>query len=135
MRKQEMSDEEKRVYRMWAAGRLREELQAITETETEGRVMMRFWVSWWSGYYEDEGCTKPPFQVWISGSRNRDEERDEVSLCAVVDASSEGQVWNAVKRHFPDFEMRFCDEVSNDWSPPRDRFPDYLEQTSITDNA
>lgn len=33
--------------------------------------MKRYWISWYSGYYADEGCTAPPFQVWITGSRQR----------------------------------------------------------------
>ncbi|MCP1757883.1 hypothetical protein [Bradyrhizobium elkanii] len=48
--------------------------------------MPRHWASWWSGNYADEGCTRPPFKTWVSGTRDRDEERDEQSLCAVVDA-------------------------------------------------
>jgi hypothetical protein len=33
--------------------------------------MTRFWVSWWTGNYADEGCTEPPFHFWVTGYRDR----------------------------------------------------------------
>lgn len=33
--------------------------------------MTKFWTSWYSGNYADEGCTKPPFKFWVSGYRDR----------------------------------------------------------------
>ncbi len=97
--------------------------------------MARYWVSWWSGYYEDEGCTKPPFQSWISGERDRhnadpDSERNEVSLCAVIDADSEVDIWRVVAKHFPDHEQRFCHTVAADWIPG-DRFPGFENRTTL----
>ena len=94
--------------------------------------MKRFWVSWWSGYYEDEGCTKPPFQVWISGQRERgtSDDRDQVSICAVIDAESPEQVWQAVKKYFPDYEERFCNPVEADYVPG-DRFPGFENRTQL----
>lgn len=87
--------------------------------------MIRYWVSWWSGYYADEGCTKPPFQVWVSGTRPRlnDEKRDDCSICAVIDAESASEVETIVAHHFPDYEMRFIEFKDADWQPPADRFP------------
>ena len=81
--------------------------------------MTRFWVSWWTGYYEDEGCTKPPVQVWSSGFRDRDGSYDksDISLCAVVDAENEDAVWGNIRQYFPDCEPRFCDRVDADWTP------------------
>lgn len=95
--------------------------------------MQRFWVSWWSGYYESEGCTKPPFQVWISGSRDRSHPNggDEVSICAVIDAPSEADIWPVVEKHFPDCERRFCTECEPGWIP-NNRFPDFKGETSLT---
>lgn len=92
----------------------------------------RYWVSWWSGYYADEGCTAPPFQVWISGSRERaaSDGRDEISLCAVIDAESEKQIWTAVSCHFPDYEPRFCNEMPDGWQPSN-RFPGFEGRTSL----
>lgn len=79
---------------------------------------MRYWVSWYSGYYADEGCTKPPFEVWVSGHHNRDGgDRDDCSICAVLDAESETQVWYIVAKYFPDYKQRFCNEVTTVWKP------------------
>lgn len=90
--------------------------------------MTRFWVSWWSGNYADEGCTRPPFKFWVSGQRVRmvdgreDDERDECSICAVIDAETEAEVWILVTRHFPDQTPRFCEVRLADWVPGS-RFP------------
>ena len=93
--------------------------------------MNRYWVSWWSGYYEDEGCTKPPFQIWISGQRDRDENRDECSLCAVIDARSEDDIWAYINKHFPDYEKRFCNIKETDYIPGN-RFPDFENKTNLS---
>lgn len=93
--------------------------------------MKRYWVSWFSGYYEDEGCTKPPFQVWISGYRDRPKsDRDECIICAVIDANSEKQIWEAVKKHFPDFKERFCEQKDVDYKPSG-RFQNFEGKTTI----
>jgi len=94
---------------------------------------MRYWVSWYSGYYADEGCTKPPFKVWISGQCDRrsgfpqvDEDgnpKDDCTICAVIDAESEEKVWEVVKKHFPDYLERFIKEKEPDYQPRADRFP------------
>jgi len=85
--------------------------------------MFRFWVSWWTGYYEDEGCSKPGWTVWISGEREtRSDGRNEVSICSVMDAPSEDSVWNAISHHFPDYEERFCNLKPSDFEP-NNRFP------------
>lgn len=89
--------------------------------------MPRHWASWWSGNYADEGCTKPPFKVWVSSYRDRDKdpdnERDECSMCAVIDAVDDIEVINLIKKHYPDYELRFIDAKSDEWKPPRGRFP------------
>jgi hypothetical protein len=90
--------------------------------EREGIRMTRYWVSWWSGYYLDEGCTKPPFQSWISGQR--DGPRDECSFCAVIDADSESEILDCIRHHFPDYELRFCNPKPDDYEPG-DRFPGF----------
>lgn len=106
--------------------------------------MKRFWVSWWSGNYADEGCTKPPFKFWVSGQKERvgygltnlqleefhklknDDEcdayldensKDDCSICAVIDADSEADIWVTVLKHFPDYVLRFCDETAPDFTP------------------
>lgn len=111
--------------------------------------MKRFWASWVSGNYADEGCSKPPFKFWVSGSiarpnlgltpaqmqkyrRLREDEsdaeafldtysRDNLTLCAVVDAESEDDVWVLVAKHYPDYKPRFCEEKEPDFKPG-DRF-------------
>lgn len=93
--------------------------------------MTRFWVSWWSGYYDDESCTKPPFQVWISGYRFvRADGRNECALCAVIDAPSKAVLWEAVNRYFPDAKRRFCRPVAADFQPGS-RFPGFRGETAI----
>lgn len=98
--------------------------------------MKRYWVSWISGYYEDEGCTAPPYQVWISGQMDRRSglpkkfkgknggEKDDCTICAVIDANSEDEIWDSVHKHFPDYEERFINEVEPDYEPG-DRFPGF----------
>lgn len=110
--------------------------------------MKRFWASWWSGNYEDEGCTIPPFKFWVSGQKCRpkhgltdeqfvtykhleDEDdienflaengKDDCSICAVIDAENIDAVWELVATHFPDYEERFCEEKPLDFTPG-DRF-------------
>lgn len=119
--------------------------------------MKRFWISWYSGYYADEGCTTPPFQVWISGSRGRpndgmtDEQhahylaiedadeadeyyekhaKDTATICALVDAESEDDIWPVVAKHFPDYQQRFCEEPGAGWTPS-DRFGNFENKTSL----
>lgn len=87
--------------------------------------MRRFWVSWWSGNYADEGCTKPPFVFMVSGShdRNDDTGRDECSCCAVFDARNGSTIRRLVTKHFPDARFRFVKPEHHDFEPG-DRFPD-----------
>lgn len=86
--------------------------------------MSRYWVSWYSGNYADEGCTKPPFPFFVSGYRDRngDSDRDDCSICALFDASDEQAIWLLVRKHFPDCEERFIEPVAGDWLP-NNRFP------------
>jgi nitrogen regulatory protein PII-like uncharacterized protein len=119
--------------------------------------MNRYWVSWYSGYYADEGCTKPPFQVWITGSRQRpndgltsellakyqkieDEDeaeefinkysKDTATICALIDAESEDEIWAVVEKHFPDYKQRFIEERTADYNPG-DRFGNFENKTSL----
>lgn len=105
---------------------------------------MRYWVSWYSGNYEDEGCTKPPFTFWISGYSFREKNglsdeqyefsmtiedeneyynyidthgRDDCTICALIDANSEDEIWPVVAKHFPDYRVRFCELRSDDYDP------------------
>lgn len=85
---------------------------------------MKFWAGWYSGYYADEGCTKPPFEVWVTGYRPRPRgERDDCTICAVIEAENEVSVWEIVSQYFTDFLERFCEPKPDDWEPPLPRFP------------
>ena len=86
--------------------------------------MTRYWVSWYSGNYADEGCTAPPFTYFTSGYRDRndDSERDDCTICALIEAEDTKDIWELVEKHFPDYQERFCDECEADWIP-NNRFP------------
>lgn len=97
--------------------------------------MPRYWVSWYSGNYADEGCTKPPFQFWCSGTRDRpgDTDKDDEILCAVIDAigfSPEKDIHFSLKQHFPDYTIRFLEKKPDGWQPG-DRFPGFENRTSL----
>lgn len=94
----------------------------------------RYWVSWWSGNYESEGCTNPPFQTWVSGEKDRpgNSDKTDLSLCAVIDAERDGQadILAALRHHFPDHEIRFINAKNADFVPG-DRFPGFESRTSL----
>ena len=116
--------------------------------------MKRYWISWYSGGYSDEGCTEPPFKYWWTGSRARpkhgltaeqyiqytllkteDEqfafldkhERSTGTACAMVEAESKEEIWPVIKKYFPDYEYRFCEELESGSARPNDRFPGFDE--------
>lgn len=124
--------------------------------------MNRYWISWYSGNYADEGCTAPPFQFWVTGYGYRrrpnygltdeqyvqykelsatDEDaameyldthsRDTCTLCAMVDANSEDEIWTAVAKYFPDWEYRFCELQTDPSAKTGDRFPGFENRTSL----
>lgn len=85
--------------------------------------MYRYWVSWWQGGDDARPITYPPplpiLGWWISGERFDDEETEQ-SICAVVEAESEDQAWEAIKQDgaWPDAgEERFCEQQSSVWIP------------------
>lgn len=101
---------------------------------------MRFWVSWWSDAEVEEDAI--PFDYWISGWKFKpgmnpfnmpdgdDGEGLVPSICAVIDAESEDAVWGGVSKFFPDYEVRFCEERDDDYSPG-DRFQGGTGRTSL----
>lgn len=122
--------------------------------------MKRYWVSWYSGNYHDEGCTAPPFQFWITGYRSRprygmteeqyaeyirlksedkdaaDEfldkhSRDTCTICAMIDAENESQIWESISKYFPDQEYRFCEQQENLQVVPGNRFPGFENRTML----
>jgi hypothetical protein len=97
------------------------------------KTLNRYWVSWWSGYYESEGCSEPPFQIWVTGYRDRKkDDKDEESFCAVIDAESEHKIRVAIRKYFPDYELRFCNLAETNWTPESGgRFPNYEGRTLL----
>ncbi len=121
--------------------------------------MKRYWISWYSGGYESEGCIdEPPFQYWWTGQRERPnhgltpeqlaiyeaiEDEDEGyayldehgksdgTAVALVEADSVGQIWKVISKFFPDYKERFCEERDTDWTPG-DRFGNFQNQTKLT---
>lgn len=121
--------------------------------------MKKYWIGWYSGGYEDEGCVcETPFQYWWTGERDRpdhgltperlaefnlidnDDEmydfldnhaRSTGTAVALVEAESEDEVWETIAQYFPDYEIRFCEEREIDFSPG-DRFLDFENRITLT---
>ena len=120
--------------------------------------MNRFWIGWVSGGYVDEGCViDPPFQYWWTGQRERpnygltpeqyveyskidDEDgqyefldehsKSDGTAVALVEANNEDEVWVAIAKYFPDFEIRFCEECEVDYNPGS-RFGGFENKVSL----
>lgn len=119
--------------------------------------MKTYWVSWYSGGYEDEGCVdEPPFQYWWTGQSARankgltDEQyaaylllaecdadnfldthsRSDGTACAMVEANSVDKIWEVVGKYFPDYRVRFCDERTPG-ATVSDRFTDFENKVSL----
>lgn len=95
--------------------------------------MARFWVSWWTSIDPEN----VPFDNWVSGYRCRpgaddddDDAWDNASVCALIDADDEDQIWDAIEKLYPDYEERFCEEREADYTPG-DRFPGGTGRTSL----
>lgn len=89
-------------------------------------TLKRFWVSWYSKYFEEDGCSDPPIQFWISGQ----DMDDNLSFCAVIDEYHEDMIWTKLRTYFPDLIPRFREAKSLDWTPG-DRFPDFENRTRL----
>lgn len=93
--------------------------QALKEAEVSDPSppeTKRYWVSWWSAAVPDTA----PFGWWVTGYRAT---APATSYVAVVDATTEDEVWQRIGQTFPDNERRFINEKVADWRPPEDRFP------------
>lgn len=89
---------------------------------------MRFyWASW---YTADADITNDdtPFQWYITGEGM--EEPTQYSICALLEADSEAEVWAGVARYFPDYRVRFCELRDAHWQP-NDRFPGFERRTAL----
>lgn len=93
--------------------------------------MKKYWVKWYSGYYKDEGCTRPPFQAWIIGYRTRpNSNKNDCIIYALINANNQKEVWKIIKKHFPDFKIVYSILVPIDYIPPK-KFPNFKNKTNL----
>ena len=104
-----------------------------------------FWTSFISGNYHDEGCTVPPFEVFVVGYGKREntklslrqiskladplsptdflqdstsaEKRFNCRNSCFVQAVSEEDAVNIVQKFFPDATINFCEERDKSFNP------------------
>lgn len=96
--------------------------------------LTRYWVGWRGVNYTEEECTKPPFQVWITGIDTRKKDTDGIRrhhMVALLDAPEEDEVWAAIGKYFPNYERAFCSEEAADFQPEADRFPGFEGRTGL----
>jgi hypothetical protein len=80
--------------------------------------MPKYWTGWLSHKCHRNG--KPTsFHYWCSGERCSDGKKTWV---ATITAESEKDAEKILRCHFAGVEMRFCDEVADDFTPSN-RFP------------
>jgi hypothetical protein len=85
--------------------------------------LLRYWVSWHQPSDDIRPLTFPPnirvLGWWCSGY----DSDDVPQLCAIVDAPSQNDAFEAISKDWPEAERwRFCDEKPADWLP-NNRFP------------
>ena len=80
---------------------------------------MKYWARFWTGFYEDEGCQKPPFPIWITDHKERSEDtdRDDCSVCGVLNADSKDDALHQISNYFPDFTLRCVTTVDDNYQP------------------
>lgn len=96
--------------------------------------LKRYLISWHSTYLADEGCTEPPFQVWIkilSAIRKQYGSKEIVAMHAVIDSTGEDEIWAAIGKNFPDYKMGLCSEVAKDFQPAAKWFPEFEGRTGL----
>lgn len=84
---------------------------------------MRFWISWFQPTKDHRPLTFPPNEAiagwWCSGYNSV----DHATICAAVDAESEDDAHEAIKKDWPEATgWRFCEQVESEFRP-NDRFP------------
>lgn len=87
--------------------------------------MNSYWVSWWSECDFPDVSTMP--ETWHTGARCGSDGSDgwfsSYSYCSLIVAESEEAVWDLVRKHYPDYEERFCDPRPAGYEVTSDRFP------------
>jgi len=97
-------------------------------------IKQRYWVTFLSGYYKDEGCSHPDFPSWIlSDIKDRrlflphltsdGHPKTDCVIAGLIDAFSEEELWIRVKKFFPDYEMQSIETKPAQWQPPEDTHP------------
>lgn len=95
--------------------------------------MKRFWVSWEQQTTDDEtganafDSVSEKIDCWESGWSG---DGEHTMICAVIDASSEQDVWNGIGRLVGEYTERFCKEQPDGWQPGG-RFPGKAERTVL----
>jgi hypothetical protein len=86
---------------------------------------MRYWVSWYGGVDGDSRPIKDDegTPAWAcSGSRIATHKNDPCNtICAIIDAKNEEEVWKRVREYWPEAEERFIEEKDPNYLPG-DRF-------------
>ena len=91
--------------------------------------MPKYFISWFSGNYSDEGCTEPSFKVWITHKEKRrksgigwfDENglpKEDSTIVTLIEAESEENVWKLIAKYYPDYTKRFIYPIEEDWKKP-----------------
>lgn len=85
--------------------------------------MNRFWMSWYEPLEDYRPMTYPPNEAvlgwWCTGYNDR----NEPTLCALVQAETESLAWSAIEQDWPELIQRFCEPVASDYKITSDRFP------------
>lgn len=76
---------------------------------------MLYRIKWISGYYKNEGCTKPPFGFKIYDEVKREDGSDRTNLYCktIISSESESEAINEIKKYFNDFVIVSCKKVKN----------------------
>lgn len=69
--------------------------------------MTRYWISWIS----EMEVENVPFQYWVTGYTAS----DSFTYVADLRAESEQAAFAKIAEYFPDYEYRFCNELSEDY--------------------
>jgi hypothetical protein len=77
----------------------------------------RWLIMFTSGYYADEGCKEPDFEVWKTKHElkrragfpefdQNGKEKTDCKFSAVVEETTSIKAWNRIKKYFPDATFR-----------------------------
>jgi len=78
---------------------------------------LRFWVGWTTTKEENQAAT-PAFKTWLTAQSS---DNGIWNLVGDIRAVDEADVWKQVASAYPNYKMRFCNQVALDYKPS-DRF-------------